>query len=69
VLNKDSYIIMSMAASVRDPGSIQITPLHKPKIESLPSYLQTQHILTSQSYSCVAKRNSTVMVINTLKTL
>ena len=32
------------------------------------SNLQTKHILTSQSYSCIAKRNSTVMVIITLKT-
>ena len=32
------------------------------------SNLQTHHILTSQSYSRVAKRNSTVMAIITLKT-
>jgi len=31
--------------------------------------LQTQHIHTSHSYSCVAKRKSTVMVIITLKTI
>ena len=31
--------------------------------------LLTQHIVTSQSDSCVAKRNSTVMVIITLKTV
>jgi len=30
------------------------------------SNLQTQHILTSRSYSCVAKRYSTVMIIITL---
>ena len=31
--------------------------------------LQTQHILMSKSYSCVTKRNSTVMVIIKLKTI
>jgi len=33
------------------------------------SNLQTQHVLASQSYSCVAERNSTVMVIITCKTI
>jgi len=33
------------------------------------SNLQKQHILTSQSYSCIAKRNITAMVIIALKTL
>jgi len=33
------------------------------------SKLQTQHILTSQRYLCIAKRDSTVMVIITLKTI
>jgi len=33
------------------------------------SNLPTQHIVTSQSYLCVAKRNSTVMVIITLKAI
>jgi len=33
------------------------------------SNLQTQYILTSQSYSCNAKRNSTATVIITLKTI
>jgi len=33
------------------------------------SYLQTLHILKSQSCSCVAERNSTAMVVVTLKTI
>jgi len=33
------------------------------------SNLQTQHILSSQSYSCFAGSNITVMVIITLKTI
>jgi len=64
----------------RDPCHIQITPQHnslKTRItpKSQVSYrnqisnLQTQHIFTSQSCSCVAKRNSTVMVIITLETI
>jgi len=32
-------------------------------------YVQTWHILTSESYSCIAKRNSPVMVIVTHNTL
>jgi len=38
-----------------------VTMLHKDSF--------TQDILTSQSHLCVAKRNSTVMVIITLKTI
>jgi len=65
--------------SKRDPCRMQITPQHNSlKTRITPatysyriqiSYLQTQHILTSESYSCVAKRNSTVMVIITLETI
>jgi len=33
------------------------------------SNLQTQYVLASQSYSCVAESNSTVMVIITFKTI
>jgi len=63
--------------SKRDPCRMQITPQHnslKTRITQV-SYrnqianLQTQIIRTSQSYSCVAKRNSTVMAIITLKGL
>jgi len=39
------------------------------KVEEHWSNLQTQHIVTPQSHSCVAKRNSTVMAIITIKTL
>ena len=33
------------------------------------SNLQTEHILTSQSYSCVVKRNNTAVVIITFKSI
>jgi len=69
-----------MAASVREECRIQITPKHNswktritPKLASSYhiqiSNLQTKHILTLQSYSCVAKHSSTAMVIITLKTI
>jgi len=58
---------------------MQITPEHNslktkvtPKLATAFRYLmyvQTQHILTSENYSCIAKRNSTVMVIVTHNTL
>ena len=66
------------STSERDRCRIQITPKHnswKIKRNSQVSYriqisnLQTKHILTSQRYSCVAKRPSTVMVIITLKSI
>jgi len=40
-----------------------------PKLATAIRYLNYKHILTSQSYMCVAKRNSTVMIIITLKTI
>jgi len=43
--------------------------LNKDSFIKFISNSQTQHILTSQSYSCVANRNRTVMVIITLKTI
>jgi len=73
MLNKDSFRnFMHMAASVtKTPACANhsTAQLIEDQKNSQVSYrnlipnLQTQHILTSQSYSCVAKPNSTVMVI------
>jgi len=57
---------MHMAASVRETRAVYNSQV---KYCIQISNLQTQHILLSQSYSCVAKRNSTVIVIITLKTV
>jgi len=69
-----------MTASVREtrPCHIQITPQHDqfktritPKLATAirSPNLQAQRILRSKSYSCVAERNRTVMVVITLKTI
>jgi len=69
---------MHMAASVRRPvpytnhSTAQLVEnwnSSKISYRIQTSNLQTQHILRLQSYSCIAKRKSTVMVIITLKTL
>jgi len=70
MLNKDSFIkLMHMAASVRRPVPYTINStaqLIENENNSQVGYriqisnLQTKHILTSQSYWCVAKRNSTL---------
>jgi len=77
MLNKGSFIkFMHIAGSVRETraDANHSTPqLIENWNNSQVSYhidisnLQTQHILASQSCSCVAKRNNTVMVIITLK--
>jgi len=70
---------MHMAALVRETHAL-CKSLHnnnslKTRINSHVTYcikifnLQTQYILMSQSYSCFAKRNSTIMVIITLTTI
>jgi len=82
MLNKGSFIkFMHIAASTREtrgavPYANHFTAqLNENENNSQVSYrhqisnLQIQHMLTSQSYSCVAKRNTTEMVITTLKTI
>jgi len=72
MLNKHSFI----KSCERDPFRIQITPQHNsfktrmtPKLATAIRYLIYKHILSSPSYSCVSKRNSTAMVTITLKTI
>jgi len=79
--NKNSFVkFIHMTASVREtrPCHIQITPQHDqfktritPKLATAirSPNLQAQRILRSKSYSCVAERNRTVMVVITLKTI
>ena len=83
MFKKDSFIkFMHISASVRETRAVykQITPQYNslktrviPKLAtsylSQMSNLQTQRILTSQGCLCIAKRNSTVIVIITFKIL
>jgi len=57
------YTIQSIANLTENKSNSQVSYCNQ------ISNLQTQHLLMSRSYSCVAKHNSTVMVIITLKTI
>jgi len=81
MLNKDSFtkFLHMASSSVRETRAVYNSLHNTTCIENYNntqdsyciqiSNLQTQHILTSLSYSCVAKRNSTVMVIIIFNTL